>query len=242
MSIEIRIQKILSQSGIASRRKGEKLLTDGRITVNGKVITQLGAKADPTKDHIKVDGKPIKKKEGLIYLLLNKPRGYVTTLSDDRNRPTVCDLIKKVKERIFPVGRLDFNTEGLLLMTNDGILAQGLSHPLNQIRKVYLARVKGIPDEKKIKRLAKGIKIKGEHLTPLKVSLERVTGKNCWLKFVLIQGKNRQIHLLCEAIGHSVSKLKRIKYGFLNLRGLKLGEYRRLDNEEITALQKLNKK
>jgi 23S rRNA pseudouridine2605 synthase len=242
MSAEIRIQKILSQCGIASRRKGEKLLADGHVTVNGKIITQLGAKADPAKDHIKVDGKPIKKKEKLIYLLLNKPRGYITTLNDDKNRPKVCDLINNVKERVFPVGRLDFNTEGLLIMTNDGMFAQGLSHPLNQIRKVYLARVKGIPDEKKMKRLAKGIKIKGEHLAPLKVGMERVTGNNCWLRFVLIQGKNRQVRLLCESIGHTVSKLKRVKYGSLNLTGLRLGEYRRLNYEEVTGLQKMIKK
>ena len=151
MRSEIRLQKILAIAGITSRRKAEKLILEGRITVNGTIVTQLGAKADPTKDHIKIDGKLILKKEKPVYLILNKPRGYVTTLNDDKNRPTVRDLIKNIKERIFPVGRLDINTEGLLLLTNDGILAHGLAHPSKQIPKVYLARTRGIPNEKKNK-------------------------------------------------------------------------------------------
>ncbi len=242
MSIEIRLQKVLANAGIVSRRKAEKLIMEGRVTVNGAVISELGTKANPEKDSIKVNGKSITKKERPVYLLLNKPRGVVTTLKDDKGRPTVCNLIKNVKERFFPVGRLDINTDGLLLLTNDGLLAQGLSHPSSHIQKVYLARVKGIPDEKKIRRLSKGIKIKGTMLVPLKVTMERITGKNSWLRFVLIQGKNRQVRLLCEAIGHTVSKLKRIKYAFLNLKGVEVGEYRHLNSNEVASLERLVKK
>lgn len=241
MNYGIRLQKIIAHSGITSRRKAEELIKDGRVTVNGTITTQLGAKADPTKDHVKVDGKLITKKEKPVYLLLNKPRGFVTTLSDDKKRPTVLNLIKNIRERIYPVGRLDFNTEGLLLLTNNGMLAHGLAHPSKKIPKVYLARVSGIPDEKKMKRLAKGIKLKGIPTAPLKVSIERITGKNSWLRFVLTEGKNREIRLLCEAIGHSVSKLKRIKYAFLNLKGVNPGEFRRLDSDEIARLKSLIK-
>ncbi len=236
---EIRLQKILALTGIASRRKAEKLIVEGRVTINGAVIKQLGAKADPSKDHIKVDNKLILKKENPVYLMLNKPRGFVTTLDDDKNRPIVRDLIKKVKGRIFPVGRLDFNTEGLLLMTNDGMLAHGLAHPSSRIKKVYLARVSGILDEKKIRRLSKGFKVKETLLTPLKVSVERVTGKNSWLRFVLSEGKKREIRLLCQAVGHPVSKLRRIKYAFLNLQDIKVGEFRHLDFTEVAKLKKL---
>ena len=242
MRSEIRLQKILAIAGIASRRKAEKIIMEGRVTLNGAVVTQLGAKADPTEDHIKIDGKLILKKEKPVYLILNKPRGYVTTLNDDKDRPTVRILIKNVKERIFPVGRLDINTEGLLLLTNDGILAHGLSHPSKQIPKVYLARVRGIPDEKKIRRLSKGIKISGIPAPPLRVSIERTTGNNCWLRFVLIEGRKRQVRILCEAIGHPVSKLRRIKYAFLNLKELSLGEFRHLDSDEVAHLKKLIKK
>ena len=242
MRSEIRLQKILAIAGIASRRKAEKIIMEGRVTLNGAVVTQLGAKADPTEDHIKIDGKLILKKEKPVYLILNKPRGYVTTLNDDKNRPTVRTLIKNVKERIFPVGRLDINTEGLLLLTNDGILAHGLSHPSKQIPKVYLARVRGIPDEKKIRRLTKGIKISGIPAPPLRVGIERTTGNNCWLRFVLIEGRKRQVRILCEAIGHPVSKLRRIKYAFLNLKELSLGEFRHLDSDEVAHLKKLIKK
>ena len=242
MRSEIRLQKILAIAGIASRRKAEKLILESRVTVNGTIVTQLGAKADPTKDHIKIDGKLILKKEKPVYLILNKPRGYVTTLNDDKNRPTVRDLIKNIKERIFPVGRLDINTEGLLLLTNDGILAHSLAHPSKQIPKVYLARTRGIPNEKKMRRLTKGIKIRGIPATPLRVGIERITGNNCWLRFVLIEGRKRQVRVLCEAIGHPVSKLRRIKYAFLNLKELSLGEFRHLDSDEVAHLKELIKK
>lgn len=242
MESNIRLQKILAIAGIASRRKAEKIIMEGRITVNGTVVTQLGAKADPAKDYIKIDGKLVLKKEKPVYLILNKPRGYVTTLNDDKGRPTVRNLIKNVKERIFPVGRLDINTEGLLLLTNDGILAHGLAHPSNQIPKVYLARVRGIPDEKKISRLTRGIKIKGIPAIPLRIAIERITGNSSWLRFVLIEGRKRQVRVLCEAIGHPVSKLRRIKYAFLNLKELSLGKFRHLDPDEVARLKKLTKK
>lgn len=242
MTNKIRLQKILAIAGVASRRKAEKFILEGRVVLNGSTVKELGVKADMAKDHIKVDGKLITKKESPVYLMLNKPRGFVTTLHDDKDRPTVRDLLKKVKERVFPVGRLDFNTEGLLLLTNDGVLAHGLAHPSRQIPKVYLARVSGIPDEKKIKRLAKGIKINGVRTAPLKIGIERITGKNSWLKFTLIEGRNREVRLLCEAIGHPVSKLKRIKYAFLNLSGVKLGEFRRLEPNEVAALKELVEK
>jgi len=241
MECKIRLQKILALAGIASRRKAENLIEEGRVTINGTMVTQPGAKANPVKDYIKIDGKLVLKKEKPVYLLLNKPVGYVTTLNDDKGRPTVRELIKNVKERIYPVGRLDINTEGLLLLTNDGILAHGLSHPSKQIPKVYLARVRGIPDEKKIRRLAKGIKIRGIPAPPLKVSIERITGNNSWLRFVLVEGRKRQVRILCEAIGHQVSKLRRIKYAFLNLKGVERGKFRHLDLDEITRLKTLIK-
>ncbi|MBI3599130.1 MAG: rRNA pseudouridine synthase [Nitrospinae bacterium] len=244
-----RLQKIISQAGIASRRDAERLILEGRVTINGTAVRELGSKANPIADDIRVDGKKVGRGFSLakIYILLNKPRGCVTTVSDDRGRPTVIDLLRDIKTKVYPVGRLDFNTEGILLLTNDGDFAYRLAHPSHKIPKTYAVKVTGIPTEKELERLSRGIYLppplltkegkKGRYKTsPADVSIGRTTGKNSWLTITIHEGKKRQVRMMCEFIGHPVIKLKRIRYGFLELKGLKTGEYRYLSNGEVKRL------
>jgi pseudouridine synthase len=234
----VRLQKIISQAGIASRRDAERLIIEGRVTINGVTVRELGSKANPEADDIRVDGKKIGRGFSLakIYILLNKPRGCVTTVSDDRGRPTVMDLLKEIKTKVYPVGRLDFNTEGILLLTNDGDFAHRLAHPSHKIPKTYAVKVTGIPTEKELERLSRGIILDRKKTSPAGVSIERTTGKNSWLTITIHEGKKRQVRMMCEFIGHPVIKLKRIRYGFLELKGLKTGEYRYLSNSEVKRL------
>jgi len=233
-----RLQKIIAKAGIASRRKAEELIKEGRVFVNGKVA-KLGDKADPYKDTVKVDGeiiKPLKKK---VYILLNKPLGYVTTKSDDKHRPTVMDLLQREeKKALFPVGRLDINTEGLLLITNDGEFANLITNPKTKVEKTYLVKVRGIPDKKAINRLLEGVivedrKLKAESITLLGHK------NNAWLKVVLTEGKKNQIRRMFEKVGHPVVKLKRIKVGNLEIGNLEPGKYRRLTPQEVEELKSL---
>jgi 23S rRNA pseudouridine2605 synthase len=220
----IRLQKVLSQAGIASRRAAEKLIADGRVSVNGKTILEMGVKVDPGKDEIRVDGRRIKGVSQLRYILLYKPAGYVTTRSDPQRRRTVLDLLAGVREYVYPVGRLDYDTEGLLLLTNDGELAARLTHPRHGVARTYEARVAGMPDREAIERLRNGIPLDGRRTLPADVVL-------------LNEGRNRQVRRMCEAVGHPVQHLKRTRFGTLADRRLKPGEWRELATQEVESLK-----
>ena len=229
-----RLQKILSQAGIASRRASEQLMRDGRVTVNGTTILELGTKADASRDDIRVDGRRIKIPDRHLYLLLNKPRGYVTTRSDPQKRPTVIDLLKSVREYVYPVGRLDYDSEGLLILTNDGDLAARLTHPRHGVPRVYEAIVAGIPDEHDLKRLAKGVTIEGERTGPAEV----VSLGPSRLRITVREGRNRQVRKMCEAIGHPVDELRRVAIGPIRDNRLKTGYWRELTPQEVERLRK----
>ncbi|MEK7851395.1 MAG: pseudouridine synthase [Deltaproteobacteria bacterium] len=234
-----RLQKIIAQAGVASRREAERLILEGKVTLNGKVVRELGTKADPDREHIKVNGKLITRPEPKAYLILYKPRGYVTTTSDPEGRPTIMELLDKVKGRVFPVGRLDYDTEGLILCTNDGELAHKLQHPRHEVPKTYFAKVEGVPMPDEITKLRKGIKLEDGMTAPANVKLIRKVEANSWLEIIIHEGRNRQVKRMCEAIGHSVIRLKREGLAFLTLGDLKPGEFRHLTAEEIKKLKEL---
>jgi 23S rRNA pseudouridine2605 synthase len=227
-----RLQKILSQAGVASRRASEQLMLDGRVTVNSVTVRQLGTKADPATDDIRVDGQRIKRAARHRYILLNKPSGYVTTRSDPQRRPTVLDLLVGVREYVYPVGRLDFESEGLLLLTNDGDLAARLMHPRHEVARVYDARVLGEPDAHDIDRLAKGVTIDRRRTMP---ALVKVLAPGV-LRLTIREGRNRQVREMCEAIGHPVVSLKRVAFGPIRDSKLKPGQWRDLSDQEIRVL------
>ncbi len=233
-----RLQKIIAQAGIASRRDAEELIKTGRVTVNGKVVTELGTKVEPKRDRVAVDNKLIKA-EKYLYILLNKPKGVITALEDPQGRKTVADLVADIPERIYPVGRLDYNTEGLLIMTNDGDLTNSLTHPSHEIAKTYLAKVHGYPREEKLDKLRVGIKLEDGVTAPAKIHVVDVDQEKelTTLEIVIYEGKNRQIRRMCETIGHPVKTLKRIKISFLTLEGLRRGQYRHLLAGEVEELK-----
>jgi len=228
-----RLQKILSQAGIASRRASEQLMIEGRVTVNGDTIRELGTKADAARDDIRVDGRRIKVSDRRLYLLLNKPKGYVSTRSDPERRRTVIDLLQGVNEYVYPVGRLDYESEGLLILTNDGDLAAKLTHPRHGVSRVYEARVLGVPDERDLDRLRKGIVIDGERTGHAEVD---ALGPS-HLRITIREGRNREIRKMCDAIGHPVAQLTRIAIGPLRDRRLKPGQWRELTADEVRRLQ-----
>lgn len=236
----IRLQKILSQAGVASRRAAEKLMAEGRVTVNGTTIFELGTKADPATDDIRVDGRRIKQAERLRYILLNKPRGYITTRSDEKRRKTVLDLLEGVREYVYPVGRLDYDTEGLLLLTNDGELAAQLTHPRHQVERTYEARLAGMPDERAIERLRKGVPLDGRRTQPADVTLVNKDRHDAdgVLLMTIREGRNRQVRRMCEAVGHPVQRLKRTRIGPIGDRKLPVGAWRDLTRQEVAALRK----
>jgi 23S rRNA pseudouridine2605 synthase len=238
-----RLQKVIAQAGIASRRDAEELITAGRVTVNGKVVTELGTKIEPRRARVTVDGKPLKA-EKYVYILLNKPKGVVTTLEDPRGRKTVADIVAKIPERIYPVGRLDYNTEGLLLLTNDGDVAYALTHPSHEIAKTYLVKVEGFPPEEKLDKLRVGIKLEDGVTAPAKINVVDIDQEKelTTLEIIIYEGKNRQIRRMCEAIGYPVKNLKRVQYAFLTLEGLRRGQYRQLLAGEVEQLKRLGKK
>lgn len=239
MGVEVleRIQKIISTAGIVSRRKAEEYILEGRVTLNGKVVAELGAKADGEKDHIKVDGKLINPQQTKVYLLLNKPKNYITSLRDPEGRPTVLSLLKGVKGRVYPVGRLDYDTEGLLLLTNDGDLANGLMHPKREIQKTYQVKVKGVLEDAQIEKLEEGVMLLGKKTAPAKVKKLGKTEENSWIEMVIHEGKNRQIKKMLFNLRHSVLKIKRVRYAFLDLQGVPSGKYRFLDSLEVKRLK-----
>ena len=237
-----RLQKIMAASGIASRRKAEEIIAAGRVTLNGKVVTEQGTKADPETDVICVDGAPLKKRERILYFMLNKPKGYVTTVSDPEGRPTVMELMKNCAERVYPVGRLDYASEGLLLMTNDGALAQKLMKAGSHAPKTYLVKISGRPDEKALNRLRAGIMIELEDGTRVKTSPAKIRlvedAPNPWYEVILIEGRNRQIRRMFQNTGFLVEKIKRVQYGPLVL-DVPAGNYRPLTVREVAKLKSL---
>ncbi len=229
-----RLQKILSRCGVASRRAAERLMLEGRVTVNGEPVRELGTKADPARDDIRVDGRRVKSDERRRYVLVNKPRGYVTTRSDPQRRPTVMDLIGGVREYVYPVGRLDFDSEGLLLLTNDGELAAQLTHPRHGVPRTYEAHVAGAPDQHDRDRLARGVTIDGRRTAPADV---KALGPS-HLLITIREGRNRQIRKMCEAVGHPIDSLRRIAIGPIRDPRLKPGQSRELRPDEVDRLRR----
>jgi len=237
-----RLQKILAAAGVASRRKAEELIASGRVTVNGKVITELGSKADPAQDEICVDGQPVKKPQRLLYFLLHKPKGYVTTTSDPEGRPTVMQLLGRQSKRLYPVGRLDYASEGLLLLTNDGALAQQLTKTASHIPKTYQVKVSGRPSEQSLQRLRHGVTIALEDGRRVKTAPANIRlledAPNPWYEVILIEGRNRQIRRMFHHVGHHVEKIKRVALGPLTL-DVPPGKFRPLSASEVDSLKAL---
>ena len=253
-----RLQKILAAAGVASRRKAEQLISSGLVSLNGQIVTELGSKADPEHDHIKVNGKLIGAPARHVYLLLNKPKGFVTTVTDPEGRPTVLDLVRSIGTRVYPVGRLDYASEGLLLLTNDGELAQKLTHASSHVPKTYLVKVSGKPTTEEIEKLRGGISLPAERTrvkapagessratlhrrsgavrtAPARIQLIR-DAANPWYEVSLIEGRNRQIRRMFEEIEHHVEKIKRVRYGPLEL-DVEPGKFRHLTNKEVGQLK-----
>jgi len=234
--MEKRIQKILSEMGITSRRKAEELIIEGKVTVNGKIAV-IGMKANAGKDHIKINGKLLIRPEPKVYIILNKPRNVVTSLHDPEGRQTVKDFLKGVRYRVYPVGRLDYDSEGLLLLSNDGDFAHALLHPSKKIPKTYLLKVKGVPEKEAIDKLRTGVKLEDGITSPARVKKTRITENNSWLEMTIHEGKNRQIKRMLEKVGHPVLKLKRIKISDIELGKLESGKFRYLKPEEVKKIK-----
>ena len=234
--MEERLQKLLSAAGVCSRRAAEGYITAGRVTVNGQTA-ELGRRADPEKDDIRIDGMPLSPKEELVYLLLNKPRGYVTTLSDEKGRKNVADLVKECGVRVYPVGRLDLDSEGLLLMTNDGDLMQHLLHPSGEINKIYHVSVYG-PVSGAAEKLEAIRDLEGEKIHPAQVRVLKQTAQTAEMEITIHEGKNRQIRRMCSACGLTVKRLRRVQEHTLKLNDLPVGRWRYLTEEEILELKK----
>ncbi|HKR10986.1 MAG TPA: pseudouridine synthase [Pyrinomonadaceae bacterium] len=241
-----RLQKLIAAAGVASRRHAEELIAAGRVTVNGEVVKELGTKADPEKDHIKVNGKLINAQlqaREKVYILFNKPKGYLSSVSDPEGRPLVTDLLPRSLGRIYPVGRLDFNTEGLLLLTNDGDFTNFITSARNRVEKVYEVKVKGVPADAAIQRLRRGITLEdGTRTAPAKIDKLNETQTNAWYEVLLHQGRNQQVRRMFELIGHSVLKLRRVRIGFLIDEGLKPGYWRLLSPAEVARLTRSQNK
>jgi len=237
-----RLQKIIAAAGIASRRKAEELITGGLVSVNGQTITELGSKADPEHDHIRVNGRLLHGPERHVYLLMNKPKGYVTTLRDPERRATVMDLLHGVGARVYPVGRLDYASEGLLLLTNDGAFANRLMKAASHVPKTYMVKIAGTPTGDGLARLREGIYIPSDRGKRVKTAPARIRvireSANPWYEVTLIEGKNRQIRRMFEEIGHHVEKIKRVRYGPLEL-DVHPGKFRKLTIEEVDKLKSL---
>ena len=268
-SSPVRLQKILSQAGVASRRAAEKLIEQGRVSVNGRTVREMGVKADPLADDIRVDGRRLRAPERRRYILMNKPAGVVTTRSDPQRRQTVIDLLDGVREYVYPVGRLDYDSEGLLLLTNDGELAARLTHPRHEVERTYEAYVAGTPDKEAIDQLRRGIPLDGRRTMPADVTLlsrpapgsskapaprkrvpaSRIKGAspetrnsdkraNGVLLITIREGRNRQVRRMCEAVGHPVRRLRRIRIGPITDRRLRVGEWRELTRPEVEKLKR----
>lgn len=238
----IRLQKILSTAGVSSRRAAEGLIREGRVSVNGRTVRELGTRADPGADDIRVDGSRIRPAGARRYLLLHKPRGCVTTRSDPQGRPTVMDLLPGVRDYVYPVGRLDYDSEGLLILTNDGELAARLTHPRHGVERVYEAKVRGVPAPRALDRLARGVTIDGRRTAPARVELLRVidapAGRQALVGLTLREGRTRQVRKMLEAVGHPVVRLRRVRIGPISDRSLRPGRCRELTAREVAALRR----
>ena len=232
-----RLQKILSHTGVASRRHAEQIILEGRVTVNGAVVTELGSKADLESDHIKVDGRLLHAPKRLVYIALHKPNNTVTTVSDPERRPTVMDLLRGVRERVYPVGRLDYHSEGLLLLTNDGEMANALMAAATHLPKTYLVKTNGPLTSEQEERFRHGVPLSGRRTAPAGLKLVH-SAENPWYEVRLFEGRNNQIRLMFKHFGRLVEKLKRVKIGPLDLGPLKPGAFRYLDGEEVAKLQR----
>ena len=234
----MRLQKYLASCGIASRRKCEEYILEGRVSVNGTLMTELGTKVNEG-DLVTCDNKEVKPEEEYAYYILNKPIGYVTTVKDEKDRPTVMDLLSGIETRIFPVGRLDYNTSGLLLLTNDGELTYALTHPKHDVNKTYHVKIKGHITHQELEKLRKGVFIEGKKTAPALAEVINTNASTTLLAITIHEGRNRQIRKMCEAIGHSVLKLARIAIGEITVGSLEVGQYRKLTQEEITYLKEI---
>ena len=238
--MKTRLQKIIADAGLASRREAERWITEGRVKVNGKVVTKLGTTVDSLLDEIRARGRLVPQPQGRIFVFLNKPANFLTTTGEDeRGRKTVMNLIQNIPRRVFPVGRLDYNTQGALLLTSDGILSKKLLDPKYKVPRTYLAKVSGVPDDKTLRRLRRGVRLDNQPTMPLEVEVDRVSGKNCFIKIEMFEGKNRHVKRVCEIVGHPVIRLKRTHFGSLSIAGLPLGAYRFLTPREIKSLELL---
>lgn len=233
-----RLQLVLARAGVASRRQVERLIREGRVMVNGQVVRKPGTRVVWGQDAIRVRNRLICRLEPKITIVMNKPKRMVTTSHDPKGRRTTAELVKRIKARVFPVGRLDYDTEGLLIFTNDGKLAQRLEHPRYGIPKTYRTKVKGMPTAEALQRLRSGITLDGRRTAPAQVKKIGTTGKNTWIEITIKEGRNRQIRRMCWAVGHPVLKLKRIRYGPIRLSNLKAGFYRDLTPTEMQKLRK----
>lgn len=235
----MRINKYIASCGIASRRKSEEIILQGRVKVNGNIVKDLSFNIDEQNDLVEINNKKINIKKENIYIVLNKPEGYITTVKDQFDRPSVIDLLTDIKERIYPIGRLDYETSGLLILTNDGDLTYKLTHPKHEVSKVYIARVKGIPTYEEITNFENGLYIEDYKTSPAKIKiLEKNEEKNYSICQIQIhEGRNRQVRKMCKAINHPVQRLKRVAMGKITLKGTEIGKYRHLTNEEIKYLK-----
>ncbi|MBW2472358.1 MAG: rRNA pseudouridine synthase [Deltaproteobacteria bacterium] len=233
-----RLQKILAQAGIASRRKAEELIREGKVRVDGMVVTEMGVRVDPATQKIECNGRPVFSLEKKVYILLHKPAGYLSTVRDPQGRPIVSDLLPNIKERIYPVGRLDLDTEGALLLTNDGELAQAVLHPSREVKKTYVAKIKGRPGSKKLAALSRGIELEGKKTWPAEITVLTSEKQTTTIQIIIHEGRKRQVRKMFEAVGHPVLQLKRIAYGQLALGELKPGKYRFLPPGDIKLIFK----
>ena len=236
--MQVRLQKVLARAGIASRRKAEELIRAGKVRVDGQVVTEMGTRVDPERQKIECDGLPVLATEKKVYILLNKPAGFLSTVSDPQGRPIVTDLLPNIQARIYPVGRLDLDTEGALLLTNDGELAQKVLHPSFEVKKTYIARVKGKPTPPTLEALAGGIELEGRRTWPAELTILESRERLSTIKITIHEGRKRQVRKMFKAVGHPVIELKRIAYGQLTLGKLKTGEYRLLTSEDIIKIFK----
>lgn len=237
-----RLNKFLAQTGVASRRQADNLIMTGRVKVNGAIVLEMGVQIEPQKDLVEVDGRIVKERTEYEYLILHKPPGYLTTVRDPFQRPTVIDLLPKTESRLYPVGRLDLDTSGLLFFTNDGDLALALTHPRHLVEKVYKVKVFGIPTDLKLRELSQGILLDDGWTAPAKIAIDRIENGNAIIMITLKEGRKRQVKRMMKAVGNPVLSLQRIAMGPLALGKLKPGEWRRLSETELKQLIKLKEK
>lgn len=235
----MRINKYIASCGVASRRKAEEIILDRRVKVNGEIVSELSFNIDENKDIVEIDGKVISLSENHVYIVLNKPEGYITTVKDQFDRPSVLDLVTDIKERVYPIGRLDYETSGLLILTNDGDLTYKLTHPKHEVDKTYVALVKGQPTYEELKNFRDGLEIEDYKTAPAKIRVVDVNEEKNYSKceIKIHEGRNRQVRKMCKAINHPVLRLRRIAMGDIRLKGLRVGEYRHLTKEEIEYLK-----